>query len=283
MEELQLSKLEQYWDSAQDLLIQFGGKFLLAVVLLIVGFWIINRFTSFLNKLMKKREMDESLRPFLTRLINITFKVMVLIPIIGILGVATSSFLAILGSAGLAIGLALQGSLANFAGGVILLTVKPFEKGHFIKVAGEMGTVDQIRIFNTVLHTPDNQVVYIPNGQLAGSTIVNFSAQDTRRLVIDASIGYEDDISKAKKVISDIIASNSMILNEPAPQVVVLSMADSAVIISLRVWVNNPEYWTVYFDLQEKIKLTFDKEGINIPFPQTTLSFNKEAEALLRK
>jgi len=283
MEELELSKLEQYWDSAQDLLIQFGGKFVIAVLLLIVGFWIINRFTSFLNKIMKKREMDESLRPFLTRLINIALKVMVLIPIIGILGVATSSFLAILGSAGLAIGLALQGSLANFAGGVILLTVKPFEKGHFIKVAGEMGTVDQIRIFNTVLHTPDNQVVYIPNGQLAGSTIVNFSAQDTRRLVIDASIGYEDDISKAKKVISDIIASNSMILNEPAPQVVVLSMADSAVIISLRVWVNNPEYWTVYFDLQEKIKLTFDKEGINIPFPQTTLSFNKEAEALLRK
>ena len=146
-----------------------------------------------------------------------------------------------------------------------------------------MGTVDQIRIFNTVLNTPDNQVVYIPNGQLAASTIVNFSAQDTRRLVIDASIGYEDDILKAKKVISDIIADNKMILNEPAPQVVVHSMADSAVIISLRVWVNNPEYWTVYFDLQEKIKITFDEEGINIPFPQTTLSFNKEAEALLRK
>ena len=283
MEELELTKLEQYWDSAQDLLIQFGGKFVLAIVLLIVGFWIINRFTGFLSKLMKKREMDESLRPFLTRLMNITLKVMVLIPIIGILGVATSSFLAILGSAGLAIGLALQGSLSNFAGGVILLTVKPFEKGHFIKAAGEMGTVYQIGIFNTVLHSPDNQEVYIPNGQLAASTIVNFSSQDTRRLVIDASIGYEDDISKAKKVITDIIAANSMILNEPKPQVVVLSMADSAVIISLRVWVNNPEYWTVYFDLQEKIKVTFDKEGINIPFPQTTLSFNKEAEALLRK
>ncbi len=283
MEELELSKLEQYWDSAQDLMIQFGGKFVLAIVLLIVGFWIINRFTSFLSKIMKKREMDESLRPFLTRLMNITLKVMVLIPIIGILGVATSSFLAILGSAGLAIGLALQGSLSNFAGGVILLTVKPFEKGHFIKAAGEMGTVYRIGIFNTVLHSPDNQEVYIPNGQLAASTIVNFSSQDTRRLVIDASIGYEDDISKAKKVITDIIAANSMILNEPEPQVVVLSMADSAVIISLRVWVNNPEYWTVFFDLQEKIKVTFDKEGINIPFPQTTLSFNKEAEALLRK
>ncbi len=283
MEELELSKLEQYWDSAQDLLIQFGGKFVLAIVLLIVGFWVINRFTGFLNRVMKKREMDESLRPFLANLINITLKVMVLIPIIGILGVATSSFLAILGSAGLAIGLALQGSLANFAGGVILLTVKPFEKGHFIKAVGEMGTVDQIKIFNTVLHTPDNQVVFIPNGQLAASTIVNFSAQDTRRLVIDASIGYEDDISKAKKVISDIIAANKQILNEPEPQIVVLSMADSAVIISLRVWVNNPDYWNVYFDLQEKIKVTFDNEGINIPFPQTTLSFNKEAEALLRK
>jgi len=283
MEELELSKLEQYWDSAQDLLIQFGGKFVLAIVLLVVGFWIINRFTGFLNRLMKKREVDESLRPFLASMINITLKVMVFIPIIGILGVATTSFLAILGSAGLAIGLALQGSLANFAGGVILLSVKPFEKGHFIKAAGEMGTVDQIRIFNTVLKTPDNQVVYIPNGQLASSTIMNFSKEDTRRLVIDASIGYEDDISKAKKVISDIIAANSLVLNDPAPQVVVLSMADSAVIISLRIWVNNSDYWAIYFDLQEKIKVSFDNEGINIPFPQTTLSFNKEAEALLRK
>jgi small conductance mechanosensitive channel len=283
MEELELSKLEQYWDNIQDVMIQFGGKLALALVLLIVGFWVINKFTRFFNNVMKKREMDESLRPFLTSVINITLKVMIFIPIVAILGVATSSFLAILGSAGLAIGLALQGSLANFAGGVIILTVKPFHKGHFIKAAGEMGTVDQIRIFNTKLKTPDNQVVYIPNGQLAGSTIVNFSEQDTRRLVIDAGIGYEDDIMKAKKVISDIIASDNRILNEPAPQVVVLSMADSAVIISLRVWVNTADYWNIFFDLQEKIKMTFDKEGITIPFPQTTLSLSKEAEVLLKK
>jgi small conductance mechanosensitive channel len=273
MEEIELSKLQKYWEAAQDLLIQFGGKFLLAIILLIVSFWIINRFTGFLNKVMKKRGMDDSLRPFFAKLINITFKLMVLIPIISILGVATSSFLAILGSAGLAIGLALQGSLANFAGGVIILTVKPFQIGHFIKAAGEMGTVDQIGIFNTILKTPDNQVVYIPNGQLAGSTIVNF----------DASIGYEDDIIQAKKVISDIIASNDKILNEPAPQVVMLSMADSAVIISLRVWVNNPDYWNVFCELQEKIKLTFDKEGISIPFPQTTLSLSKDAEEILKR
>jgi len=283
MEELEVSKLQEYWEAAQDLLIQFGGKFVLAIILLIVGFWIINRFTNFLNKVMKKREMDDSLRPFLGRLINITLKIIVLLPIISILGVATSSFLAILGSAGLAIGLALQGSLSNFAGGVIILTVKPFQKGHFIKAVGEMGTVDQIRIFNTVLKTPDNQVVYIPNGQLAGSTIVNYSVQDTRRLVIDASIGYEDDIILAKKVISDIIASNNNILNEPEPQVVMLSMADSAVIISLRVWVNNTDYWKVFCELQEKIKITFDKEGISIPFPQTTLSLSKDAEEILKR
>jgi len=283
MEELELSKLEEYWVNIQDVLIKFGGKLVLAIVLLIVGFWIINKFTRFLSNIMKKREMDESLRPFLTTVLNIILKVMIFIPIVAILGVATSSFLAILGSAGLAIGLALQGSLANFAGGVIILTVKPFQKGHFIKAVGEMGTVDQIRIFNTKLKTPDNQVVYIPNGQLAGSTIVNFTELDTRRLVIDAGIGYEDDIVKSKKVISDIIASDSRILNEPAPQVVVLSMADSAVIISLRVWVNTAEYWDVFFDLQEKIKLTFDKEGITIPFPQTTLSLSKEAEVLLKK
>jgi small conductance mechanosensitive channel len=283
MEELELNKLEKYWESAQDLLVQFGGKVLVAIVLLILGFWIINRFSRFLNKLMIKREVDESLRPFLVKIINVTLKVIVLIPVISILGIATSSFLAILGSAGLAIGLALQGSLANFAGGVIILTLKPFSKGHFIKALGEMGTVDKISIFNTVLKTPDNQTVYIPNGQLAGSTIMNFSEEETRRLVIDAGIGYEDDISKAKKVISDIIASNDKILKEPEPQVVVLSMADSAVIISLRVWVNTSDYWSVFFELQEKIKVTFDKEGISIPFPQTTLSLSKEAEVLLKK
>lgn len=283
MEELELSKLEEYWINIQDVLISFGGKLVLAIILLIVGFWIINKFTRFFSNVMKKREMDESLRPFLATVINITLKVMIFIPIVAILGVATTSFLAILGSAGLAIGLALQGSLANFAGGVIILTVKPFQKGEFIKAVGEMGTVDKIGIFNTVLKTPDNQVVYIPNGQLASSTIVNFSDEDTRRLVIDAGIGYEDDIIKAKKVISDIIAADKRILNEPNPQVVVLSMADSAVIISLRVWVNNTDYWNVFFDLQEKIKLTFDKEGITIPFPQTTLSLSKEAEELLKK
>jgi small conductance mechanosensitive channel len=283
MEELELSKVQKYWEAAQDLLVQFGGKLVIALILLILGFWIINRFTRFLNNVMSKREVDESLRPFLIRLLNISLKVIVLIPIISILGIATSSFLALVGSAGLAIGLALQGSLANFAGGVIILTLKPFRKGQFIKAQGEMGTVDKINIFNTVLKTPDNQTVYIPNGQLAGSTIMNFSEEDTRRLVIDASIGYEDDIGKAKKVISDIIASNSGILKEPAPQVVVLSMGDNAVIISLRVWVKTSNYWNVYFELQEKIKLTFDQEGISIPFPQTTLSLSKEAELLLKK
>jgi len=283
MEELELSKVQKYWEAAQDLLVQFGGKLVIAIILLILGFWIINRFTRFLNNIMSKREVDESLRPFLVKILNISLKVIVLIPIISILGIATSSFLALLGSAGLAIGLALQGSLANFAGGVIILTLKPFRKGNFIKAQGEMGTVDRINIFNTVLKTPDNQTVYIPNGQLAGSTIMNFSEEDTRRLVIDASIGYGDDIGKAKKVISDIIASNSRILKEPASQVVVLSMGDNAVIISLRVWVMISNYWDVYFELQEKIKLTFDQEGISIPFPQTTLSLSKEAELLLKR
>ena len=283
MEELELSKLEKYWAVAQDLLVQFGGKVVVAIILLIIGFWIINRFTRFINRIMLKREVDDSLRPFLVKILNISLKVIVLIPVISILGIATSSFLALLGSAGLAIGLALQGSLANFAGGVIILTLKPFSKGHFIKAQGEMGTVDKINIFSTVLKTPDNQTVYIPNGQLAGSTIMNFSEEETRRLVIDASIGYADDIVKAKKVISGIIEADRRILTEPAPQVVVLSMADSAVIISLRVWVKTSEYWDIYFGLQEKIKLTFDKEDITIPFPQTTLNLSKEAELLLKK
>ena len=197
------------------------------------------------------------------------------------MGIATSSFLAIIGSAGLAIGLALQGSLANFAGGVLILLIKPFGKGNFIKAGGEMGTVHQINIFNTVLKTPDNQTVYIPNGQLAGNVIVNFSDEETRRLVINPSIGYEADISKAKGILSSIINGHDQILEDPKPKIVV--MAASEVVLSIRVWVLNSDYWDIFFHLQETIKLEFDKAGISIPFPQTTLSFSKDAAEVLKK
>lgn len=283
MEETELNKLQLYWESAQDLLIQFGGKLLVAILVLAIGFWIINRVTRLIKKLMIKREVDESLHPFLTSLLNITLKIIILIPVISILGVATSSFLAIIGSAGLAIGLALQGSLSNFAGGVLILIIKPFSKGHFIKAGGEMGTVHQINIFNTVLKTPDNQTVFIPNGKLADNVIVNYSDEKTRRLVINPTIGYEADIPKAKETLSSIINEHKDILKEPQPNIVVLEMADNAVILSLRVWVPNSDYWDIYFSLQEAIKLRFDQEGISIPFPQTTLSLSKEAAEVFKK
>lgn len=279
----ELTKLDDYVESAKGLIVEFGGRLVLAFLLLIIGFWIINRFTKFIDRLMTKREVDLSLKPFLKNLVNISLKLILVIPVIQILGIATSSFLAILGSAGLAIGLALQGSLANFAGGVLLLTLKPFKVGHFIKASGEMGTVSQINIFNTILKTPDNQTVYIPNGQLAGNTIVNFSDEEKRRLVIDTTIAYDDDIALAKKTLKDIITGHDKIFPEPEPQVVVTQMGDNAVVISVRVWVPNVDFWLVNFELQEKIKLAYDKAGITIPFPQTTLSFTGEAEKFLRK
>ena len=227
---------------------------------------------------MIRRGVDESLRPFLQTLVSITLKVALLIPVIQLLGLATSSFLAILGSAGLAIGLALQGSLSNFAGGVILMTLRPFKKGHFIKAAGETGTVHHISIFNTILKTADNQTVYIPNGILAGSTIINYSDEPTRRLVLDFSISYEDDIPRAKDVIRATLQQDNRILKDPAEQVVVSNLADNGVVISTRVWVKNEEYWDIRFALTEKVKLAFDASGITMPFPQMTISFDSEAK-----
>jgi len=283
MEEAELNKLQEFWDVAQVWLIQFGGKLVVAILVLSIGFWIINRFSKIINNIMIKREVDESLRPFLVKFLKITLKIIILIPVISIMGLATSSFLAILGSAGLAIGLALQGSLANFAGGVLILSIRPFSVGHFIKAGGEMGTVHKINIFNTILKTPDNQTVFIPNGQLAGNVIVNYSDEQTRRLVINPTIGYEADIPKAKEILSSIVNAHEKILDDPEPKIVVLEMADSAIVLSIRAWVLNSDYWDIYFYLQETIKLQFDKEGISIPFPQTTLSLSKEIAQVFKK
>ncbi len=268
-----MNDITTYILDARELIILFASHLVLAAIMLVVGLWLISKLISFIISMMEKKEVDESLRPFLKSVVSITLKIILIISVISVLGVPTTSFIALIGSAGLAIGLALQGSLSNFAGGILILTIKPFKKGDFITAQGESGTVFQISIFNTILKTPNNQIVYIPNGKLAGSTITNFSAESTRRLVIEWGISYNDDIPKAKAILARIIEADERILKEPAPSIVVTSLGDSSVNITSRVWCTNGDYWAVNFELHEKVKMTFDEEDITIPFPQRDVHF----------
>ncbi len=257
-----------YVDQLKEVVIIYGVQLVLAVAFLIFGWWGIKRVVHLISNLMVKRGVDESLQPFLLSIISIALKVVLILSVISQLGVPTASFLAVLGSAGLAIGLALQGSLSNFAGGVLILTVKPFRKGDFIQAMSVSGTVHLIHLLNTVLKTPDGQLVFIPNGQLAGATITNFSAEPTRRLVINFGISYGDDIAKAKAIIQEEVEADARVLKDPLPSIVVNALGDNAVNVAMRVWTSTADYWAVNFELHEKVKSHFDREGITIPFPQ---------------
>lgn len=260
--------LAVYIEDLNNLLVLVGYRLLLAILVLISGWWLISTFHNWLFSLMTRKDVDESLRPFLCNIFSIILKIALVISAISIVGVETTSFIAVLGSAGLAIGLALQGSLSNFAGGVLILTLKPFRKGDFIEALGKTGTVHLINIFNTVLKTPDNQTIYMPNGQLASTTITNFTEESNRRLVINFSIGYQDSIPKAKALIEEIVKNDERVLEEPAPQIVVTQWADSAIIITARIWTKKEDFWALNFHLNEYVKIRFDEEGISIPFPQ---------------
>lgn len=263
-----MEDLSVYVDQLRDVVLIYGIQLVLSIVFLLVGWWGVTRLNHLIGALMVKRGVDESLQPFLQSIISIALKVVLILSVISQLGVPTASFLAVLGSAGLAIGLALQGSLSNFAGGVLILTVKPFRKGDFIQAMSVSGTVHLIHLLNTVLKTPDGQLIFIPNGQLAGATITNFSAEPTRRLVINFGISYGDDIAKAKAIIKQEVEADERVLKDPEPSIVVNALGDHAVNIAMRVWTPTDVYWAVNFDLHEKIKNHFDRENITIPFPQ---------------
>ena len=268
MDNLTTSNFQSYVQKAIDLAIVYGPKLLLAIIVLIVGLWIIRLIVKSINKAMKHSKVEESLRKFLSSLFSILLKVLLLISVASMIGIATTSFIAILGAAGLAVGLALQGGLANFAGGVIILIFKPFKVGEFIDAQGYTGTVHEITIFTTILKTPDNKTVIIPNGALSNGSMVNFSTELTRRVDMVFGIGYGDSIEKAKQVLKHLVDSDTRIHQEPAPQIVLDELGDSSVNFKVRVWCDSRNYWGIYFDMQEKVKLTFDKEGISIPFPQ---------------
>jgi small conductance mechanosensitive channel len=247
-----------------------------ALVILILGIWAAKIITNVIIKQMTKREIDQTVVRFLASLIKTALYAVVILATLGQLGIETTSFIALIGAAGLAVGFALQGSLSNFAAGVMLIVFRPFKVGDFITAGGESGTVHSIAMFVTTLKTPDNKTIFIPNSKLTSDNITNFSTEPTRRVDFVFGIGYSDDIDKAKKAVHEILEADSRILKEPVKQVVISELADSSVNITTRAWVNAADYWGVYFDVTEKVKKIFDERGISIPFPQTDVHLFKQ-------
>jgi len=259
----------------KDMVIEYGIQIIVAIVILIVGMWVVKMIQGALGRTMEKRGTDPSLKGFTLSLSGMALKVMVIIAVISQLGVATTSFVAILGAAGLAVGLALSGTLQNFAGGAMILIFKPFKTGDFIDAQGYMGTVNEIQIFNTILKTPDNKTIIIPNGGLSTGSMVNFSTEATRRVDWTFGIGYGDDADKAQEVIKGLLAQDSRILKDPAIFCELSELGDSSVNFATRAWVNAGDYWGVYFDMNKKVYQEFEKVGLSIPFPQMDVHVHK--------
>ena len=268
--------MQQYLDSSVKLVMEYAPKLVMAIIVLFLGLWIIRLIVKGFNKATTRTEMDISLQKFLSSLINLGLKAMLIISVIQMVGIETTSFVAVLGAAGLAVGLALQGSLSNFAGGVLILIFKPFKVGEYIEGSGVSGTVDSIEVLATTLRTPDNKIIIVPNGALAGSTIVNYSREKTRRVDFTFGIGYGDDMGKARSVLLGLIEKDPRILKDPEPFVAVGNLGDSTVDFTVRVWVKSADYWGVYFDMTERVKEAFDAEGISIPYPQMDIHQYKE-------
>lgn len=263
-----MGALEQHSQTVTDMFLLYMPKVALAAVVLLVGFWLIKKVLGLLDAAMLRKDVEPTLKNFLLSLSGVLLKALLIISAASMVGIETTSFIAILGAAGLAVGLALQGSLANFAGGVLLLLFKPYKVGDFIETQGHAGTVKSIQIFTTVLKTPDNKTIIIPNGPIANSSLTNFSTETTRRVDMVFGIGYGDDIDKAKSILGRVIDQDARILKDPAAAVLLSELADSSVNFSVRVWVNAADYWGVYFDMHESVKKAFDAEGVSIPFPQ---------------
>lgn len=249
----------------------YGLRILGGVATLIIGWWVAKFIRNLVFALMTKRNMDPTIAVFLRNLIYTALMVFVLIASVGAIGVQTTSFVAVIGAAGLAVGLALQGSLANFAAGFLLIVFRPFKKGDYIEGGGTAGTVDEIQLFTTILKTPDNKKVIVPNGKLSGDNVINYTAMPTRRLDLVFGVAYSDEIEKVKRVLLRVAGEDPRIHKDPAPMVAVNSLGDSSVNVLLRVWLKTDDYAPVQFDTTEKVKKTFDNEGITIPFPRRDL------------
>jgi len=253
-----------------------GLSLILAIAILVIGRQIVKILIRVITVALEKSKTEHTVRIFVTNLLNTLLMIVVFIAAINQLGIETTSIIAILGAAGLAIGLALQGSLANFAAGILIVVYRPYKVGDYIEAGGYAGTVKDIQIFSTVLTTPDNKIVVVPNGSIMNGSIVNYSGQETRRVDIIASCSYEDDIDKVKHVLEDIINNESRILKDPKPQIAVSELADSCVNLIVRPWVNSSDVNSVKYSLLEQIKKRFDKEGLSIPYPQTDVHIHNK-------
>lgn len=256
----------------------YSVKIVGAILVFIIGKWLARRVTNLITKIMEKSKVDETLTKFLDSILYYTLMVVVLIATAGQLGINTTSFLTVVGAAGLAVGLALKDSLANFASGVMLILFRPYQVGDFVETAGVSGNVAEIALFTTTLNTVDNKRVIIPNSNVTGDVITNITANPTRRVDLVMGIGYGDDIKKAKDIMANILKEDERVLDNPAANIAVSELADSSVNFVVRPWVKTGDYWNVYFDLTEKIKLAFDAEGISIPFPQQDVHLYKEQD-----
>ncbi|MBK5415954.1 mechanosensitive ion channel family protein [Pseudomonas sp. TH31] len=268
-----LVKASQAWI---PMIMEYGSRVLLAVITLAIGWWLINKVAQKLGGLLALRNADLALQGFISSLANIILKVLLIVSVASMIGVETTSFVAAIGAAGLAIGLALQGSLANFAGGVLILLFRPFRIGDWIEAQGTAGTVDSIQIFHTILRTGDNKTVIVPNGVLSNGIITNTNRQPTRKVVFDVGVDYEADLQKAREVLLEL-AKDERIMTEPAPQAVISTLGDSSITVSLRVWVKTADYWDVMFLFNEQSRDRLKTAGINIPLPQRVIRVVQEA------
>lgn len=259
--------VQKWINAGYDLLILYAPKVIAAVLIWIVGLWLIRILLKTLKKTMETRDYDVSLKKFLLNLVSWVFKIVLIVVVLGTVGIETTSFAAILAAAGLAIGLALQGSLANFAGGVLIMIFKPIKVGDFIEAQGESGTVQEIEIFTTKLTSTDNKEIILPNGKLSNDNIVNYTTLDMRRVDLKFGVGYDSDIKKTKDILMAQLTDHPLILKEPAPQVRLSELADSSLNFIVRPWVKTPDYWSVYFDIVESTKEALDAAGIEIPYP----------------
>jgi small conductance mechanosensitive channel len=257
---------------------QYGLNLIGAILILLVGKWLASLFSRIIEKVMIKANVEKTLSSFTRHIIYFALLIIVIIAALNKLGVQTTSLIAVIGAAGLAVGLALQGSLANFAAGIMLVIFKPFKVGDLIEAGGALGVVKEIQIFNTILNTPDNKRIIVPNDKITGDKIVNFTGLDKRRIDLIFGISYTDNIKKAKEILEQVVDSNPCVLKEPKPTIAVSELADSSVNLVCRPWVSPQDYWNVYFDITEKGKIALEEGGITIPFPQRDVHLYEEKD-----
>lgn len=248
-----------------------GLTLIKAFIIFIVGRFLIRLLNKFIRQILNKRNIEPSVRTFVGSLVNVVLMILLIISVVGALGVQTTSFAALLASAGVAVGMALSGNLSNFAGGLIILIFKPYKVGDYIESQNVSGTVKEIQIFHTVLNTPDNKIIYVPNGSLSSSVVINYSYQTMRRVDWTFGVDYGTDYEKVKQQLESILSKDGRILSEPAPQIALNQLADSSVNFVVRAWVKSADYWDVFFDINKNVYQTFNEVGINFPFPQLTV------------